>query len=525
MTSLIWVVLGSLLVVVLYIRNNDSKLSRLPPEATTFSPNRWKSDAVDQTAKELANSQASLLAGNLPPKTGRRYIVTGGAGFLGGWIVLHLLARGEDPRRIRVVDIRLPIRNDLTQGAAKDVDFIQVDVTDAQAVDAAFRKSWPVPSDVSGEPEPEVTVFHTAATIRFFERHQALLQYSEQVNVKGTQNILDAARRIGVTTFIYTSSGSISVRRTRFWLWPWEKEPVHFVQPINDDDTLVPKRHDDYFSNYAVSKRTAELAVRAADKTPSGKGFIRTGCIRPGNGIYGPGGDLLVGQYLAKKTNPTWIPNILQSFIYVENCSLAHLCYEQRLLELQAGGHNPDIGGQAFCVADASPAPTYGEVYDALTQLTSGTTVFPRLSCTTMLGLAHLIEAYYLLRHFLLQSPLALLGRLLPGLNGDIVFLQPSMFALTVVHLIFDDSRARAPPEKGGLGYNGSVTTLEGVCKVFVEHQKGDGKGWQRVIAGHKEVGQGFGLAKAEAAVEDIIEKVGNGVGVSAEKTLSAASK
>lgn len=434
--------------------------------------------------------------------------------------MLHLLARGEDPRRIRVLDIRRPIRKDLLDGPATEVDFVQVDVSDAQATHAAFDKPWPA-SDVVGEAEPEITVFHTAATIRFFERDPSLLPISEKVNLAGTQNVLDASRRAGVSAFVYTSSGSISVHSSRFFLWPWETEPGQFTQVVNDDDALIPKRHEDFFSNYAVSKCNAERVVRAADRSPSGKGILRTGCIRPGNGIYGPGGDLLVGFYLVKKTNPTWIPNILQSFVYVENCSLAHLCYEARLIELQKGGTNPDVGGQAFCVADAGPPTTYGDVYDALTQLSNGTCVFPKLSCTTMLGIAHLIEGYDLLWHSLVRSPLASFARLLPRLGGDIAFLQPSMFALTVIHLIFDDSRARSPPEKGGLGYNGSITTIEGVCKVALEHQKGDGKGWERVVAGHKDQGHGFGLARAEQGVEEVIEKVANGVGVESKKVLS----
>lgn len=436
--------------------------------------------------------------------------------------MLHLLARGEDPRRIRVLDIRRPIRKDLLEGAATEVDFVQVDVSDTQAIQAAFDKPWPpAKSDVAGEPDPEITVFHTAATIRFFERDPSLLHLSEKVNLSGTQNVLDASRRVGASAFVYTSSGSISVHSSRFFLWPWETEPKQFTQVVNDDDTLIPKRHEDFFSNYAVSKCHAERTVRTADRSRSGNGVLRTGCIRPGNGIYGPGGDLLVGSYLVRKTNPTWIPNILQSFIYVENCSLAHLCYEARLIERQNGGKNPDVGGQAFCVADGGPPTTYGDVYDALTQLSNGACAFPKLSCTTMLGIAHLVEGYDRLWHSLARSPLASFAKPLPRVGGDIIFLQPSMFALTVIHLIFDDSRARSPPEKGGLGYNGNITTIEGVCKVALEHQRGDGKGWERVVAGHKDEGHGFGLARAEKGVEEVIEKLANGVGVEPKTILS----
>lgn len=433
---------------------------------------------------------------------------------MGGWIVLHLIARGEDPRRIRIFDIRHPIRQDLLEGLAAQVDFCQVDISDAAAVEEAFRKPWAKMDDV---PEPELTVFHTAAIIRFYERDESLQHLSDKVNLAGTQNVVAAARNAGASAFVYTSSGSVSVRSTRFFRWPWEGPPEFFTQPVSDDDAQVPKRHEHFFSNYAHSKWKAERFVRAADRSPSGSsnGVMRTGCIRPGNGIYGPGGDLMLDPYIHRKSNPSWIFNILQSFIYVENCSVAHLAYEQRLIELAQGTPNPDIGGQAFCVADAGPPVTYGEVYSAITELTRGAVTFIHFSATAMLTFATLVETYYLGRHALLRAPapLSVFARLMPALNGDIVFLQPSMWSLTQVHLIFDDSRARASLAEGGLGYNGHVTTMQGICKGVAENQKNAGKGQQRVIAGHPTLTSdlGFGLTKAEKGVEDVIEKLGGG--------------
>ncbi len=427
------------------------------------------------------------------------------AGFLGGWIVLHLIARGEDPRRIRIVDIRRPVRQDLLEGRATEVDLCQVDISDSAAVEAAFSKPWP--SDDTDGPEPEVTVFHTAAIIRFYERTLSLQGYSDRVNVDGTKNVVAAARKIGAPTLVYTSSGSVSVHSTRFLRWPWEGSPEFFVQVMTDDDALVPTRHEDFFSNYAASKWKAEQFVRAADRSPSGKGVLRTGCIRPGNGIYGPGGDLMLDAYIQHKNNPSWIFDIMHSFIYVESCSVAHLRYEQRLIELQHGSSNPDIGGQSFIVADAGAPPTYGEIYQGMNLLTNGEITFMRLSPTAMLILAFLIEAYYLARHALLRArpPISWLARLVPALGGDIMFLQPSMWSLTQVHLIFDDSRARKSAEEGGLGYNGHVTTLQGMCKTLVEHRKTGGKVQKRVIAGHQSPDHVFGLKRAE----EVIEKLG----------------
>jgi nucleoside-diphosphate-sugar epimerase len=206
---------------------------------------------------------------------------------------------------------------------AKDVDFRLVDISDREQVQAAFSAPWPLAAldlddndndndnDLNNghdgdsaalELSADITVFHTAANIRFYERDPRLLHLS---NVEGTQNVLDAARAVGVSVLIYTSSGSVSVRRTRLWLWPWEKRPVFGVQTIDDDDTRLPRGHEEMFSNYTASKIKVEGLVRAADKTSlaasvarkggQGQRLLRTRCLRPGNGIYGTGGDILCG--------------------------------------------------------------------------------------------------------------------------------------------------------------------------------------------------------------------------------------
>ncbi|KAJ7135961.1 NAD-P-binding protein [Mycena epipterygia] len=464
-----WVVgplISLLLLPYLYIRLNDRRLTHIPKSALAFSPVRYTVEDVRKTTARLLESPIST-ADQIPPKTGRRYIIVGGAGFVGGWIVLQLLERGEDPKRIRVVDIRAPVRPDLTTGLAKNVDFIQADVTDPAAVDAAFNAPWP--NDASPvSAAPQISIFHTVANIRAYERSESLLVNSTKVNVVGTHNIIDAARNVGATALVCTSSGSVSVRSTRFLLWPWETEPKLFVQAINDDEALIPKRHYDFFSNYAVSKIAAEREVCAADKTPSRDGkVLRTGCVRPANGIFGPGGDTICGDYLVRKVNPSWIHSMVGNFIYVENAALAHLLYEQRLIELSNGGTNPDIGGQAFIVTDPNPPPTNGDVYLTLSTLTDGETKFPWLSPTFIIFLGYLIEWYYLAR-LSLGSRIA---KKLPAITGDIVNLQPALFNLVNVHLFFDDSRARLAPEKGGLGYKGAWSTFEGVHKTVDEYK------------------------------------------------------
>lgn len=504
------------LLLYLYINLNDRRLTHIPPSAFQVSPARCTPEDVHETAARLRENPPSITD-QIPPKTDRRYIVVGGAGFLGGWIVIQLLERGEDPKRIRVVDIRAPVRHDLTTGPAKDVHFIQADVSDAAAVAAAFSAPWP--DDVpAGEAAPEISVFHTAANIRFYEKSKALLANSAKVNVGGTQNVLDAARSIGATALVYTSSASVSVKRTRFLLWPWESEPRRFVQAINEDEAFIPREHDEFFSNYAVTKMDAERRVRAADRTASGGGVLRTGCLRPGNGIFGPGGDVLAGAYLVRRVNPSWIGTSVQNFTYVENAAVAHLLYEQRLVALMHGDKNPDIGGQAFIIADPGPPPTYNDVYVALSTLDRDT-VFPEMSPTLMLLIAHLLEWYYLARFKLIAAGVPL-AQWVPPIGGDLVNLQPSLFNLVSVHLVFDDSRARLPAAQGGLGYKGAWTTLEALHKTAAEHKLGLLRSSQRAaVAGIPMMG--FGLFKAQKGVAKAGATVAQKTGVNPVQVLS----
>jgi nucleoside-diphosphate-sugar epimerase len=191
-----------------------------------------------------------------------------------------------------VVDVRAPVRTDLTTGRAKDVDFIQADISDVASIGAAFNAPWP--DDSQSGTAPQTTVFHTVAIIRFYERSESLLENSAKINITGTQNVINAARDIGATALVYTSTGSVSIHSTRFLLWPWEAAPFNFVQVVSDEAS-IPKEHYDFFSNYAVTKMAAERQIWAADKTASREGILRTGCLRPGNGIFGPWGDQMFG--------------------------------------------------------------------------------------------------------------------------------------------------------------------------------------------------------------------------------------
>ncbi len=79
MSPVQWATLGllSFLLILAYIRDNDRKLKAIPARAAQFSPNRWSPKDVERRASECELTAPSI-DDQLPPKTGRRYIVVGG---------------------------------------------------------------------------------------------------------------------------------------------------------------------------------------------------------------------------------------------------------------------------------------------------------------------------------------------------------------------------------------------------------------------------------------------------------------
>ena len=165
-------------------------------------------------------------------------------GLVGGDIVLQLLQRGQSPESIRIVDFQSPSRADFLH-AGRGCDYAKADITSPASVEAAFSKPWP--SSVSKLP---LTVFHTAAAIRFAERSTRLYGRSRRVNVDGTAIVLAAAKAAKADIFIATSSASIALFPVHHLTWPWSSAPKEFVQVYTEEDFDKPLRpHGQFFGN------------------------------------------------------------------------------------------------------------------------------------------------------------------------------------------------------------------------------------------------------------------------------------
>jgi UDP-glucose 4-epimerase len=155
-----------------------------------------------------------------------KYLVTGGAGFIGSHIVESLLEQGHS---VRVLDNfstgKRENLDDLTRRFdGKQLEILEGDVRDASRVGDAVR-------GVN-------IIFHEAAFVSVPQSMDEP-QNCFDVNISGTSLLFDAARKAGVSRAVVASSAAVY----------GESEAL----PLVEDTPLQPK------SPYAVSKRVDEM--------------------------------------------------------------------------------------------------------------------------------------------------------------------------------------------------------------------------------------------------------------------------
>ena len=118
-------------------------------------------------------------------------IVTGGAGFIGSNLVDRLVKEGH---KIIVLDNFVSgKRSNLSHHLKKDVEIINLDISNAKRLDKYFK-------DVS-------YVFHLAGLAEIVPSIKNPKKYFIN-NVLGTLNVLEAAKKVKVKKFIYAASSS-----------------------------------------------------------------------------------------------------------------------------------------------------------------------------------------------------------------------------------------------------------------------------------------------------------------------------
>lgn len=176
--------------------------------------------------------------------TGKRIVVTGGAGFVGSNLVRRLL---QDGARVVVLD-------DFYTGA---MDNIPTDNSQLEVVRGSVTDFDLVRDVVKGAG----IIFHEAARNIIVSTRNPREDY--EVNIGGTLNVLLAARELGVPRTVYASSASVY------------GNPRYL--PINEDDAT------NMLSPYAVSKFAGENYCKAFYESYG----LSVSAVRYSN-VYGP---------------------------------------------------------------------------------------------------------------------------------------------------------------------------------------------------------------------------------------------
>ncbi|MDP6775145.1 MAG: SDR family oxidoreductase [Candidatus Latescibacteria bacterium] len=177
-----------------------------------------------------------------------RCLVTGGAGFIGHNLIRALLDEGHT---VRVLDNLSTGKRDNLGPFQDRIELIEGDLRSYHIVHEAVRNI-----DV---------VFHQGA-LPSVPRSVKDPITTNQVNVEGTLNLLDAAQDTGVRRVVYASSSSIYGENDRL--------------PKKEDMTPQP------ISPYAVAKLAGEKYCQVFTRTYG----LETVCLRYFN-VFGPGQD------------------------------------------------------------------------------------------------------------------------------------------------------------------------------------------------------------------------------------------
>lgn len=149
------------------------------------------------------------------------YLVTGGAGFIGSHIVQNLLQKDQ---RVRILDNFSTGKKENLSGFLDDIEILEGDLRDPSAVNKAVQNID--------------FIFHEAAFVSVSQSMQEPKKCYD-INVNGTENLIEEARKAGVQRIVVASSAAVY----------GEPESI----PLSEDNKKRP------LSPYAASKIINEI--------------------------------------------------------------------------------------------------------------------------------------------------------------------------------------------------------------------------------------------------------------------------
>ncbi|MBB4000183.1 NAD-dependent epimerase/dehydratase family protein [Aureimonas pseudogalii] len=237
-----------------------------------------------------------------------RILVTGGGGFLGGWISKLLIEGGHEVRIFDRGSERRVVR-EVVGGAADDLDWVEGDVMDGAAVTHAA--------------EGCAAIVHLAALLT--PACAADPVRGAEVNLIGTLNVFEAAKARGIRRIAYASSAAV----------------------FGPDDGEHPRP----VTMYGAFKLAGEGCARAYWHDA---GIASVG-LRP-TVVYGPGREigLTAGPTLACREAVAGRPYVIgytgrQDLVFAGDVAAAFAAAATRNLE---GAHAVSLGGSVVDVPD-----------------------------------------------------------------------------------------------------------------------------------------------------------------------------
>lgn len=165
-----------------------------------------------------------------------KLLVTGGAGFIGSNFVLYMLQQHPDYKIINVDSLTYAgnLENLKSIENHPNYTFSRTDITDAKAIDALFQQGIDVVVNFAAESHVDRSILDPEVFVK--------------TNVLGTQVLLDAAKKYGVTKFVQVSTDEVYGTLGETGLF-------------TEETPLTPN------SPYSASKAGGDLLVRAYHET------------------------------------------------------------------------------------------------------------------------------------------------------------------------------------------------------------------------------------------------------------------
>ncbi|OAB43000.1 dTDP-glucose 4,6-dehydratase [Paenibacillus glacialis] len=243
-----------------------------------------------------------------------KLLVTGGAGFIGSNFVIYMLQQHPNYQIVNVDALTYAgnLENLKSIENHPNYSFVKADITDAQAIDQIFQQGIDIVVNFAAESHVDRSILEPEVFVK--------------TNVLGTQVLLDASKRYGVTKYVQVSTDEVygSLGETGLFM---ESTPLEPNSP------------------YSASKAGGDLLVRAYHET-FGLPVNITRC----SNNYGPYQfpekliPLIISRAMSDQALPIYGDGLnIRDWLYVEDhCSAIDLViHEGRVGEVyNIGGNN-----------------------------------------------------------------------------------------------------------------------------------------------------------------------------------------